>query len=65
MRAPRHDLQTQFQDDPNTHAAVLSITACGVGLNLTSASIAVFVELHWVPGQIFQVGDEVAGSCAL
>lgn len=51
----RHELQTQFQTDVATHAALLSITACAMGLNLTAASVACFAELHWVPGTLFQV----------
>ena len=52
----------QFQQDPEIRAAVLSITACALGLNLTAASVAVFVELYWVPGVIFQVNQDMMPS---
>lgn len=51
-----YEAQERFQNDPSVHVALLSITACNMGLNLTSAAIAVFAELHWVPGTVFQVG---------
>jgi hypothetical protein len=50
-----YEAQERFQNDPSVHVALLSITACNMGLNLTSAAIAVFAELHWVPGTVFQV----------
>eukprot|EP00397_Hematodinium_sp_SG-2012_P002748 GEMP01002756.1.p1 GENE.GEMP01002756.1~~GEMP01002756.1.p1 ORF type:complete len:1289 (+),score=254.09 GEMP01002756.1:46-3912(+) len=39
--------------------AILSITACGQGLNLQSCSTVVFAELYWVPGQMIQAEDRV------
>ena len=45
----RHEYVNQFQNDPETLVAVLSITAAGTGLTLTAASIVVFTEMHWTP----------------
>lgn len=39
--------------------AILSITACGQGLNLQSCSTVVFAELYWVPGALIQAEDRV------
>eukprot|EP00887_Chlorella_sp_A99_P006963 scaffold2.g6963.t1 len=41
-----------FQGDRGVAAALLSITAAGVGLTLTAASAVVFVELWWNYGQL-------------
>ncbi|KJP87261.1 hypothetical protein AK88_03058 [Plasmodium fragile] len=46
-----------FQNDDNVKIALLSLTACGIGLNLTAANTVVFGELFWVPGQIIQAED--------
>ncbi|KAK2196288.1 bifunctional Helicase [Babesia duncani] len=46
-----------FQENPKCMVAVLSITACGIGLNLTASSTVVFAELHWVPGLMIQAED--------
>ncbi|CAG9477692.1 DNA helicase, putative [Plasmodium vivax] len=46
-----------FQNDDHVKIALLSLTACGIGLNLTAANTVVFGELYWVPGQIIQAED--------
>ena len=52
--ALRQELCDQFQNDDLCRAAVLSITAAGVGLTLHAASCVIFAELFWNPGQIMQ-----------
>jgi hypothetical protein len=39
--------------------ALLSITACGTGLNLTRANVALFAEIVWSPGAILQAEDRI------
>lgn len=53
----RDELVQQFQTDQLVRAAVLSVTAVGVGVTLTAASVVVFAELHWNPGTLFQAED--------
>ena len=48
-----------FQEDNCTHLALLSVTACGTGLNLTRANIAVFAELCWSHGAMLQAEDRI------
>jgi hypothetical protein len=49
----------KFTNDESVDIALLSITACGTGLNLTVANIAVFAELYWTPGNILQAEDRI------
>ncbi|KAF7456626.1 putative DNA helicase [Cryptosporidium felis] len=53
----REDYVHEFQNNPNCKVALLSITACGQGLNLTSAGTVIFAELYWVPGTMLQAED--------
>ncbi|XP_064958015.1 uncharacterized protein LOC135608880 isoform X3 [Musa acuminata AAA Group] len=53
----RQALVNEFQEKIEIKAAVLSIKAGGVGLNLTAASTIFFAELTWTPGDIIQAED--------
>mmetsp|Transcript_28476 Transcript_28476/g.39742 ORF Transcript_28476/g.39742 Transcript_28476/m.39742 type:complete len:238 (-) Transcript_28476:149-862(-) len=55
--AQRYSLAERFQNDENVRVALLSMTAAGTGLTLHSASLVVFAELFWVPGQLLQCED--------
>ncbi|XP_025021707.1 DNA annealing helicase and endonuclease ZRANB3 [Python bivittatus] len=55
--AERTNLVNQFQKDPDTRVAVLSIQAAGQGLTFTAATHVVFAELYWDPGHIKQAED--------
>uniref|UniRef100_A0A8C6Y3Y3 DNA annealing helicase and endonuclease ZRANB3 n=1 Tax=Naja naja TaxID=35670 RepID=A0A8C6Y3Y3_NAJNA len=54
--AERINLVNQFQKDPDTRVAVLSIQAAGQGLTFTCHSCC-FAELYWDPGHIKQAED--------
>ncbi|CDF38923.1 unnamed protein product [Chondrus crispus] len=53
----RQNLCRQFQEDPKCRVALLSITAAGVGLTLTKATVVLFAELYWNPGSLLQAED--------
>uniref|UniRef100_A0A670Z5Q6 Zinc finger RANBP2-type containing 3 n=1 Tax=Pseudonaja textilis TaxID=8673 RepID=A0A670Z5Q6_PSETE len=55
--AERINLVNQFQKDPDTRVAILSIQAAGQGLTFTAATHVVFAELYWDPGHIKQAED--------
>jgi SWI/SNF-related matrix-associated actin-dependent regulator 1 of chromatin subfamily A len=53
----RKEAVDRFQSDNGCRAALLSITAAGVGITLTAATVCVFVELYWNPSQLVQAED--------
>jgi SNF2 family DNA or RNA helicase len=46
-----------FQNDDSVRVAILSITAAGVGLNMTAASHVLFAEMYWNPAAMLQAED--------
>lgn len=57
-QADRQALCKRFQSDSNNcRVALLSITAAGVGLTLTKATVVLFAELYWNPGSLLQAED--------
>jgi SWI/SNF-related matrix-associated actin-dependent regulator 1 of chromatin subfamily A len=49
----RQVLIDRFQHDDQTEVALLSITACGTGLNLTRANVILMGELLWSTGKSY------------
>uniref|UniRef100_A0A8C8R5D6 Zinc finger RANBP2-type containing 3 n=1 Tax=Pelusios castaneus TaxID=367368 RepID=A0A8C8R5D6_9SAUR len=64
--AERIHLVHQFQKDPDTRVAILSIQAAGQGLTFTAATHIVFAELYWDPGHVKQAEDRAhrIGQCS-
>ncbi len=55
----RQAIVEKFQNDDDTHVCLLAITAAGIGITLTAASMAVFAELSWTPGCMTQAEDRI------
>ena len=57
---PMNDRQNRvdsFQTKNDIMAALLGISAAGVGLTLTASSTVVFAEMHWTPALMLQAED--------
>jgi len=53
----RHEMVNTFQTSDDCKVAILGMTAAGMGLTLTKASLVIFAELYWNPGILFQCED--------
>ena len=58
-QSERQKAVNEFQNNNNIKIFIGSIQAAGVGLTLTAADTAIFVELDWVPGNITQAEDRI------
>lgn len=55
----RYKSVNAFQTDPDVKIFIGSIRAAGVGITLTAADVAIFVEMDWTPGIMQQAGDRL------
>lgn len=47
--AERRNERLRIQDDPDVRVGLVSLMAGGVGIDLTSASVAIFTDIFWTP----------------
>jgi len=59
--AAKQESIDKFKDDPNCKVFLGQITSAGVGIDLSSAKMILFVESSWVPGEIDQAADRCSG----
>ena len=57
LACDRQPLVDKFQTDSKCKVALLSISAANTGLTLTAASLVIFAELYWNPGDLIQAED--------
>lgn len=57
--ASRNSKIEDFQLNDIADVAILSLNACGMGLTLTKANVAIFAELAWSPATIIQAEDRI------
>lgn len=59
LQGKRQGLVDQYQKDPSTRIAILSLTAASTGLTLTEGKAVIFAELYWNPGTMLQAEDRI------
>lgn len=55
----RDQIVQDFRTKPQCRLFLGQITAAGVGITLVEARTAIFAEISWVPGEIFQAVDRI------
>ncbi|KAI5183443.1 SWI/SNF-related matrix-associated actin-dependent regulator of chromatin subfamily A-like protein 1 [Nematocida sp. AWRm78] len=58
-RQKREILCDKFRNCPDIDVAVLSLKACSTGLTLVCATMVIFAELPWTPGDLHQAEDRI------